>query len=331
MQAYFCQSPVFDWRWGRLDALALFRYSEGEDIKTTFGLKEACMDYDYPLYRPPSEADSVIIQVTLGCAHNQCTFCSMYRGKQFTVVPFDAVQEAIDEWAAACPQARRVFLADGDSMALSTDKLLRILTALKAAFPHLERVSTYARAGSILRKRPEELAQLRQAGLSLLYLGLESGSDAVLQAIRKGESAADMLAAAERAQEAGMALSVMVIMGLAGPAGSQAHAVQTAAVLSQMNPAYIGALTLMVEPGTPLYEDVKAGRFTLLSPLEAVEEMQALLTALESPGSYFSSRHPSNYFNLSGRLNDLKPVFLAKLESLLANPQLLRDSRYRRL
>ncbi|MFP5528031.1 radical SAM protein [Peptococcus simiae] len=287
--------------------------------------------YDRPLYRPPSEARSLIFQVTLGCSHNTCTFCSMYRSKAFRVRPWAAVEADLREGAEAYPDIRRIFLADGDAMVLSYDWLVRILTTIRTLWPHGPRVSVYARSEGVLSKSDEELAHLRDLGLALLYIGLESGDDQVLEGIEKGETVADIIRACDRAQAAGMAVSVMAIVGLAGKAGSDRHALETAKALNRIRAQYIGLLTLMVEPDTPLADQVRAGAFQPLSPEEAVAEMRTLMGALDSPGSYFSSTHPSNYFVLSGRLNEAKADLLEELDFLLAHPDRLYGTHYRRL
>lgn len=287
--------------------------------------------YDCPLYRPPSEARSLIFQVTLGCSHNTCTFCSMYRSKAFRVRPWAALEAELREGAEAYPHIKRIFLADGDAMVLSYDQLVRILRTIRTFWPHGPQVSIYARSEGVLDKSDEELAHLRDLGLVLLYIGLESGDDQVLERVQKGETVADIVTACDRAQAAGMAVSVMAIVGLAGKTGSDRHALETAQALNRIRPRYIGLLTLMVEPDTPLDDQVRAGTFQPLSPEEAVAEMRTLMAALDSPGSYFSSTHPSNYFVLSGQLNAAKADLLEELDFLLAHPGQLYGNHYRRL
>lgn len=275
------------------------------------------MTYEAPLYRPPSEARSLILQLTLGCSHNQCTFCYMYKGKPYRVKSREAMWEHIAWGKAMDPGARRIFLADGNVLGLETPLLLEILATLYREFPSLERVSVYGGPADILGKTPEELASLCQAGLQLVYLGVESGSDTVLQQVRKGVSADEMITAGLRVREAGIHLSCMLISGLGGTAHWENHALESARVINAINPEYLGLLTLLVEDNTPLYRQIQQGTFHLLPAEKVVAETQLLLENLQVTDCTFRSNHPSNYLNLAGVLNQDQPRLLAEIREAM--------------
>jgi len=276
------------------------------------------MHYDLPLYRPPSEADSLILQITLGCAHNRCTFCSMYRGKRFTARRIEQVEQEI----AAARQAlgggtvRRIFLADGDAMCLSTRRLLAILEPLNAAFPALQRVGIYANARDVLRKSPQELSRLRQQKLRMLYIGLESGDDETLAAVDKGATVDELVEAVQRAQAAGMSCSTMVLIGLGGRTNSLRHARASALAVNRMEPTYTALLTYTPTPGAPLYDAITRGEFELPAPLGSLREIRAFLGALTCR-TYFTCNHASNYLPLRGKLPGSRDALLALLDAAL--------------
>ena len=260
------------------------------------------MRYVGPVYRPPSEADSYLLQVTFGCSHNECTYCSMYRHKSFAARPLDDVLADVKEAGRRMPDVRRVFLLDGDAMTLSTARLTPVLEALNAAFPALQRVGSYVNAVSVLRKGDDELRRLAQLKLSIGYLGLESGDEETAKAIVKGSTVAEEIEAVRRAQAAGIKMSVMVLLGMGGRVRSKAHAAATAAALSKMEPRYISCLCVTPVPGTPLYDDAIAGRFELPTPLETLDELETIVRETSVPGSIFRSNHASNHLPLAGRL-----------------------------
>lgn len=287
--------------------------------------------YDLPLFRPPSEAGSLILQVTRGCSHNRCTFCSMYRTKRFGTKGLAEVTREIDQARAALgPGVARVFLADGDAMCLSPRRLTAILDALSAAFPTLERVGIYANACDLLTKTEEELAELRRRKLGIIYLGLESGDDETLAAIDKGATAAQIVAAVQRAKAAGMATSVMVLIGLAGRARSLEHAQRSADALNRMEPTYTGLLTYTPTPGAPLFDRIQDGEVELPGPLESLVEIRTLVEGLTCR-TYFSCNHASNYLPLRGVLPEAKPDLLARLDAALAGRVLLKPEFLRGL
>jgi len=275
------------------------------------------------VFRPPSEANSFILRVTIGCAHNKCTFCSMYRDVQFRARPLSEIEPIIRNTARHYPDLRRVFLADGDALVLSTHKLLEIIDQLKAHFPKLSRISCYGGPLDILRKTPEDLLILKQAGLQMIYLGIESGDDEVLARVQKGVTGDQMIEAGQKIIAAGMKLSAMLVLGLGGRELSLQHARNSARVASAINPTMLSALTLMLHRGTPLRADADQGKFLPLSPYEFVLELKELITNLdmETP-CIFRSNHVSNMLPLAGTLPGDKNSLLAQAEDAL---QLLKN------
>lgn len=261
------------------------------------------MVYDFPLYRPPSEAKSLILQITLGCSHNKCTFCYMYKTKKYRVKTPQEIEEHINWAKNAYPHASRIFLADGNALAMETRQLKDILQRLYAGFPDLERVTCYAGPKDLLAKGEDELLTLRKAGLTMLYLGVESGSPRVLQNVKKGVTPEEMIRAGQRARGAGFQLSCMIISGLGGKEFWEEHAVESARVISAIDPEYFALLTLLVEEGTALYKQVRRGEFDLLQPNEVIDETKLMLENVELSDCVFRSNHPSNYLSLKGTLN----------------------------
>ncbi|MFR1051745.1 MAG: radical SAM protein [Oscillospiraceae bacterium] len=282
------------------------------------------MRYEGTIYRPPGEWKSYLLQVTVGCSHNACTFCGMYKDKRYHVRPLSDVMEDIQMARAYYGDVRRVFLCDGDAIALPTGDLLAILRALYETFPALERVTTYAGPESTLEKTPEELRTLREAGLTRAYLGLETGNDALLKAVCKGVDAAGMLEAGVRLRQAGMDLWVMVLLGLAGSGGGTRHILDTAAMVNEMRPRHLSALSLILQPGTVLYRDWKAGRFTPITARESLEEVRLLVEKLTVDPLHFTCDHASNYLPLKGTLPDRREEFLTALDGALAGDVALR-------
>ena len=270
------------------------------------------------VFRPPSEANSFILRVTIGCAHNRCTFCSMYRDVQFRARPISEIEPIIRKTARHYPDLRRVFLADGDALVLSTHKLLEIMELLKAHFPKLSRISCYGGPLDILRKSPEELLSLKQAGLQMVYLGIESGDDEVLARVQKGVTSEEMIQAGQKILAAGMKLSAMLVLGLGGRELSLQHARNSARVASAINPTMLSALTLMLHRGTPLRAEAEQGKFYPLSPYEFVQELTELVTHLNmhSP-CIFRSNHVSNMLPLAGTLPGDKNSLLEQAKDAL--------------
>lgn len=239
------------------------------------------MKYEGALYRPPSEAYSLIVQATIGCSHNKCTFCSMYRGEQFKIRETDEIIEDLILGRKYYKNVKRVFLADGDALVIKTEELVRILKQIQRIFPECERVGIYGSPKSILLKSKEELIKLKDLGLGIVYLGLESGSDKILKDINKGVNSREIIEAGQRIVDSGIELSVTLISGIGGNKDSIEHAIQSAKVLNEMKPDYIGLLTLMLQEGTEIYEDVENGKFQILSPKEVLLETKALVQELE--------------------------------------------------
>lgn len=272
--------------------------------------------------RPPSEADSLILQVTYGCSHNRCDFCGTYLDKPFGVRPYVEVEEDVLGLPAVVRErVRRVFLADGDALVLSTGKLLRILDLLHRALPRLERVSSYANAQNLLAKPVDDLRRLRAADLTLLYLGLESGDDETLAAVHKGVTVAQQVEACRKAREAGMALSITAILGLAGRERSLVHAAATGEALSAIDPQYIGILTLMLVPGTPMAERVARGEVVLPDSIGMLRELREIIAHTDVSDCLFRSNHASNYLPVGGHLPEDKPLLLATLDRVLEAPE----------
>ena len=289
------------------------------------------MRYFGSVYRPPSEARSLIVQVTYGCSHNTCAFCSMYKEKQFRLRPMEEILEDFRMARQAYSVVRRIFLADGDALIRPAADLERILESIAELFPECERVTCYASPSSIHKRTPEELLRLRERNLTMVYMGLESGCDQVLKKMRKGHTAADIVAAGQKINAAGIELSVTAISGLGGVELWREHAMDTAAALSAMKPAYIGLLTLMVEPGTPLYDWVRKGEFTLLDSRQVLEETALLIAQLDCEGAVFRMNHASNYLTLKGTLNEDKQALLQRIHSAMSGRTDLRPEYFRAL
>lgn len=273
------------------------------------------MRYEGTVYRPPSEAGSLIIQLTIGCARNTCTFCAMYKDKNFRIRPLEEVVEDLQmarEYYSRI-KVKRVFLADGDALIVKTKDLLYILEKVKEIFPECERISMYGAPKDILGKTQEELKTLKEAGLDMIYMGIESGDDEVLTFVKKGATQAEMIEAGKKIKDAGMILSVTLISGLGGRRFLKEHAVNSAKVISAIKPEYVGFLTLLVEEGTPMYDQLKNGEIELLKPQEVLEEMKLFISNVDSEGTVFRANHASNYIPLGGTFNRDKEALLAQI------------------
>jgi radical SAM superfamily enzyme YgiQ (UPF0313 family) len=283
--------------------------------------------------RPPSEADSYILQATFGCSHNRCTFCGTYADKPFSHRPMDEVLEDIALAGQRLPQTPRVFIADGNALALPAAQLVTILDALNDALPLLRRVGIYASARDVLEKSDAELAILNQKKLQLIYLGLESGSDEVLRRVDKRDTAAEMVEAVCKAKRAGMRVSVIALLGLGGVELSGEHAAETGRVVSAMDPQYLSMLTLMLVPGTPLYRQAQAGDFILPSPEGLLTELRAVIQHTDGLSRcVFRTNHASNYLPLAGVLSRDKASLLAAIDQAQnRGPDALRPETWRGL
>lgn len=272
------------------------------------------MKYEGIVYRPPSEAMSLIIQVTIGCRHNRCTFCSMYKDKEFRIRTREEIYRDLKEMSALYGEMPlRIFLADGDALTIETDRLLEILAWIRQLFPACKRVTVYGTAGDVIRKSVPELISLKDAGLAMVYLGAESGSDAILRHIRKGLNRDHMILAGEKLKEAGIDLSLTLISGLGGRKHLEEHALMSADLVTRIRPEYLGFLTLMLEGDPPMLREVETGEMELLHPEEVLEEMRLFLENVDSPGTVFRANHPSNYLDLRGELNRDIPDMLRQI------------------
>ncbi len=289
------------------------------------------MHYEGMIIRPPSEADSVLLQVTVGCSHNKCTFCGTYKGERFRFKEEAIVAADISYAAKHLSFLRRVFLTDGDALIMPQTKLVWLLSKIREEMPWITRVGLYGNAKSILRKTAEELGELRELGLGIVYLGLESGDAEVLREVRKGAAPERMVEAGRRVREAGIKLSVTVLLGLAGRERSLDHARATGAVLSAMDPNYVGVLTLMILPNTELGQKVAEGRFELLSQEELMRELHEMLNHTHMTRGLFLANHASNYLPLKVKMPSGKERALQAIEAAARGVVALRSEWMRGL
>lgn len=290
------------------------------------------MRYEGAVYRPPSEAYSLIVQATIGCSNNRCKFCEMYKEKNFRVRPLEEVLEDFDLARKAYRHIERVFLADGDALVRKTDELLRILEHIRNTIPECTRVTSYATPQSILRtKSHNDLLRLKAAGLEMVYVGLESGSERVLSMMDKGVTPTQVVEACLKVKAAGIKVSVTAISGLGGKDLLEEHAVETARAFTEMKPEYIGLLTLMVCRDTPLEEWVRSGEFRLLQPFEIMRETKLFLENIDSDGSIFRMNHASNYLSLKGTLNADIPRMLSEVNGAMEGRNRMRSESMRGL
>ncbi|QLH10049.1 radical SAM protein [Candidatus Nitrosotenuis sp. DW1] len=289
------------------------------------------LNYSYPLYRPPSEADSLIFQVTLGCSFNECSFCDMYRSKEYSERPWDEVKAEIDVMSKTLPETRRIFLADGDALNLQTDYMKNIVKYLYEKFPNLERISCYAMPMNVLKKTPEELKTLRDAGLNMFYLGIESGSDVILKKVTKGATAATIIRACKKAKDAGYILSCMIILGLGGKTHSKEHIKGTAGVINASAPHYVGALTLYLENGIKEEFKTKFGEpFIPVSDAESLDELEDLIRQIDVRNEViFRANHGSNAYTVKGTFPQDKQMMLDKISWMKQHPEVVRPTGLR--
>jgi len=291
------------------------------------------MKYEGMIFRPPSEAESLILQVTVGCSYNRCTFCGAYQGRAFRIKSFEEVKEDIDEASSYNQSIRKVFLADGDALTISQKELLRILDYLKLKLRGLERVGIYANARDIIKKDMEELKALKDLGLGIIYLGLESGNREVLKRIKKNASVDQFIRAGRRVKASRILLSVTVILGIGGLEYSEIHARDTGKVLSEMDPDFVGALSLMVVPGTLIDREIKTGKLVLPTPFGLIQELETMIENCRFTKCFFASNHASNYLPLRIHLPEEKKEALRRIREVLRrkDPALLRPEFLRAL
>lgn len=290
------------------------------------------LGYDYPLYRPPSEANSLIFQVTLGCSFNQCSYCEMYRTKKYSERPWEEIKMEIDMTSTAYPATKRIFLADGDAINLPTERLVQILEYIYKKFPTLERVSSYAMPKNLIQKTDRELMTLRAAGLQMLYVGIESGSDTVLKKITKGATYKTIVQSCKKAKENNYVLSCMIILGLGGKKYTFEHVEETAKIISEVSPDYVGALNLHLDD--TLYNEFMTKfkePFEFLDDIQILNELELLISKI-NPSSpiIFRANHASNVYSIKGTLPNDKVKILELIDQLKKNPDMLKPKILRR-
>lgn len=289
------------------------------------------MHYEGNIIRPPSEANSILLQITVGCSRNKCTFCGAYKGERFRIKPDSVIMEDIAFASNHCRRQRRVFLCDGDALIVPQKRLMNILMEIEKQLPWVTRVGAYANCKSIKMKTLDELKVLNAHGLGILYMGLETGDDVTLKKINKGATSEEMIQMGIKARAADMKLSITVLLGIAGKERSQIHARETGRVLSAIDPEYVGALTLMLIPGTPLYQDYVDGKFPLLKPDEMLNELKSMIAATDLSKGLFHANHASNYLPIKARLPKDKAVTLRLIDDALAGKISLKPEYFRAL
>ncbi len=289
------------------------------------------MHYEGNMIRPPSEANSILLQVTVGCSHNKCTFCGAYKGERFKIKSDDIIMEDIAFAAQYCKQQHRLFLCDGDAMIISQKRLPNIFREIKKQLPWINRVGTYANAKSLKRKSLEELKEMKELGLGIVYMGLESGDDTTLKRVQKKGDANDMIEQGQKVKEAGIKLSITVLLGLGGPERSFIHARETGRVLSAIDPQYVGALSLMLTPNTPLYQEHLNGDFKLLDSRQMLEELGTMIAHTHLSRGLFFANHASNYLPIKARLPKDREEVLKLIGEAVAGNIALKPEAYRAL
>ncbi|HAR95572.1 MAG TPA: radical SAM protein [Deltaproteobacteria bacterium] len=291
------------------------------------------MKYEGAIYRPPSEAYSLILQATVGCSHNKCSFCGSFKDKKFRVKSFEEIREDVEEAKQYARYVKRVFLADGDALIIPQKRLLPIVELIRESFPKLERIGVYGNVKSILKKSVEDLKRLRKLGVGILYLGIESGDQVTLDRICKGTTLDKTVQAAARVKEAGITLSVTVLLGVGGIERSGIHAEETGRFLSRIDPDYIGALSIIVVPGTRLADEVEKGLFEVPDPYMLLEELAIMIENTDVTHAFFAANHASNYLPVKVWLPEEKERAVQAIRQVLSrrDPDLLRPEFLRAL
>jgi radical SAM superfamily enzyme YgiQ (UPF0313 family) len=291
------------------------------------------MKYEGMIYRPPSEAESLILQVSIGCSHNKCTFCGSFKDKKFRLRSFDEVKEDVEEAKQFARYIKKVFIADGDALIIPQKKLIPVIELIKDSFPKLERIGLYGNTKSILKKSVDELKQLKELGVGIIYLGVETGDQVVLDRVCKGTLLDKTAEAAKRVKDAGIILSVTVLLGLGGVERSSIHAEETGKFLTRIQPDYAGALSVIIVPGTLLAEEVKKGTFKVPDPYMLLEELYTMIGNIDAAHTYFASNHASNYLPVKGWLPEEKEKMLKAIKYVLQqkDPSMLRPESMRAL
>ena len=289
------------------------------------------MHYEGNIIRPPSEANSILLQVTVGCSRNKCTFCGTYKGERFRIKSDTIIMEDIAFAAQHCRRQRRVFLCDGDALIIPQKRLLNILKEIEKQLPWVTRVGLYANAKAIKMKSIDELKELKAHGVGIVYMGLETGDDVTLKKINKGATSARMIEMGRKAKKAGFKLSVTVLLGIAGPERSRMHAQETGRVLSEIDPDYVGALSLMLIPETPIHQDYLSGRFRLIEPQEMLAELRTMIASTNLSRGLFHANHASNYLPIRARFPKDKQATLQLIDEALEGKLPLKPEYLRAL
>ncbi len=289
------------------------------------------MHYEGNMIRPPSEAYSILLQATVGCSHNKCTFCGAYKGERFKIKSDDIILEDIAFAAKHCKNQDRLFICDGDALIIPQKRLVMILKEIQKQLPWVKRVGIYANTKGIKMKTDAELKELHDLGLGIAYMGLETGDDVTLKNIRKGATADTMIKMGKKIRAAGVKLSITVLLGIAGPERSQIHARATGDVLTAIDPEYVGALSLMLIPGTPMYEDYASGKFTLIDPIDMLKEIRTIIEHTTLTDGLFHANHASNYLPIRAKFPEDKEKTLALIDQALAGKVALKPEFLRAL
>lgn len=279
------------------------------------------MNYDMPLYRPPSEAYSMIFQVTLGCSHNRCKFCYMYKTKKFRIKSVDVIKREIEYIASRGYRFDKVFLADGDALVIKTQTMLEILEFIREKLPFVKRVSAYANPSNILLKSEEELISISNAGLRMLYIGIESGDDEILKLVDKGATSSEIIESIKKAKRTGFQTSTTVILGIGGRERSAQHCINTARLVNEAHPDYLSLLTLMLGPFEDEYREQMDFKWTPLDPIETLIEIREIIKGINKKGIVFRTNHASNYLPLKGTISEDKNRLIRILNEAIENPQ----------
>jgi radical SAM superfamily enzyme YgiQ (UPF0313 family) len=289
------------------------------------------MHYEGNMIRPPSEANSILLQATVGCSHNKCTFCGAYKGERFKIKTDDIILEDIAFAAKYCRNQNRLFICDGDALIIPQKRLVMMLTEIKKQLPWVNRVGLYANAKGIKMKTPEQLEELHALGLDIAYLGLETGDDVTLKNIIKGATSATMIEMGKKIRSAGIKLSITVLLGIAGRERSQVHAKSPGKVLSAIDPEYVGALSLMLIPGTPMYDEYESGTFSLIEPVEMLQEIRTMIQHTELSNGLFHANHASNYLPIRAKFPEDKEKTLHLIDEALGGRVALKPEFLRAL
>ena len=289
------------------------------------------MHYEGMMIRPPSEANSILLQVTLGCSHNKCTFCGTFRDKHFNIKKDDIIFKDIEFAKTHCKRQDRLFICDGDALIVPQKRLVNILKRIKERLPWVQRVGLYANTKGIAMKSDEQLKELRGLGVKIAYMGLESGDDIILKEIKKGADSAKMIKMGKRVRQAGIKLSITVLNGLGGRKNSKSHALETGRVLSAIDPEYVGALSLMLVRGTELFDQHEKGDFELINPEEMLEELRLMIASTHLSNGLFHANHASNYLPIRAKLPEEKERTLELISQALKGNMALKPEHMRAL